>query len=172
MALIRKHGVAANTWQWLDSLDVGKDGSLPELPAGDVLVPAQAWQRAREQLRVHVGRVGVWLRGNDDPGLLVPDFSRLSVIAVHFPKLVDGRGYSIARLLRERYGWRGELRAVGDVQRDELFFLARCGFDSFDLREGEEVDLASAGFRDFSERYQAAVDAPLPLFRRREPSVA
>lgn len=168
MALIRNREPAADTWQLLDALEVGEDGSLPPFPAGDVIVPAGAWQRAREQLLQHDGRVGVWFRGTDDPAELAADLPQLDLIAVQFPKLADGRGFSIGRLLRERYGWRGELRAFGDVQRDQLFFLARCGFDSFQLREGEDIATAVSAFGDFSERYQAAVDQPLPLFRRRE----
>jgi uncharacterized protein (DUF934 family) len=87
---------------------------------------------------------------------------------VNFPKFGDGRGYSAARLLRERYGWRGELRAIGDIFRDQLQFLAGCGFDAFALREGEDPQEALAGFGVFSESYQATVAQPLPLFRRRQ----
>ena len=72
-----------------------------------------------------------------------------------------------AHLLRERYGWRGELRAFGDIWRDQLFFLASCGFDSFSLREGEDPHLALAALSEFSESYQGSVREPLPLFRRR-----
>jgi uncharacterized protein (DUF934 family) len=86
---------------------------------------------------------------------------------VNFPSLTDGRGYSIARLLRERYGYVGELRAVGDVQRDQLFNLARCGFDAFLLRKDEDADGALAALEEFSEAYQASVERPQPLFRRR-----
>jgi uncharacterized protein (DUF934 family) len=86
---------------------------------------------------------------------------------VNFPKFTDGRGYSTGRLLRERYGYRGELRAIGDIFRDQLLYLSRCGFDAFVLRPGEDPQAALAAFGDFSEAYQAAVDRPLPLFRRR-----
>ena len=91
----------------------------------------------------------------------------LGIIAVNFPKYGDGRGYSIARLLRERYGYKGELRAVGVVGRDHLQLMAQCGFDSFLLREGEDVQNALAAFDDFSETYQASAAQPVPLFRRR-----
>jgi len=80
---------------------------------------------------------------------------------------VDGRGYSIARLLRERYGWRGELRAIGDVLRDQLFYLTRCGFDAFELRAGQDAQAALTALADFSEAYQSSVERPQPLFRRR-----
>jgi uncharacterized protein (DUF934 family) len=88
-------------------------------------------------------------------------------VEVNFPKFGDGRGYSIARLLRERYGYRGELRAVGHITRDLLFYMESCGFDAFELREGEDPREALAGFEDFSDAYQASVARPLPLFRRR-----
>jgi uncharacterized protein (DUF934 family) len=91
----------------------------------------------------------------------------LGIIAVNFPKYGDGRGYSIARLLRERYGFKGELRAVGVVARDHLQLMAQCGFDSFLLREGEDTQAALAAFDDFSESYQTSAAQPVPLFRRR-----
>lgn len=107
------------------------------------------------------------LEPGDDPGALAGSLERLTVVAVNFPKFGDGRGYSIARLLRERYGYRGELRAVGQVARDNLYFMAQCGFDAFELRAGEDPKEALAAFNDFSEAYQASVARPQPLFRRR-----
>jgi len=107
------------------------------------------------------------LEAGDDPGVLAASLGRLKVVAVNFPKFGDGRGYSIARLLRERYGYRGELRAIGEVARDHLYFMAQCGFDAFQLRAGEDPQQALAAFNDFSEAYQASVARPRPLFRRR-----
>ena len=103
----------------------------------------------------------------DDPASVAGELGRVARVEVNFPKFGDGRGYSIARLLRERYGYRGELRAVGHITRDLLFFLESCGFDAFELREGEDPHEALAAFNDFSESYQASVTRPLPLFRRR-----
>jgi uncharacterized protein (DUF934 family) len=170
MALIKDRKRATDNWQLLKELAVGEDGALPALPQGDLIVPVSVWRRARVQLLGREGRVGVWLRGEDEPGDIADDLAHLKVIAVEFSSFTDGRGYSIGRLLRQRYGWQGELRAIGDVQRDQLFYLTRCGYDAFSLREGEDVDVALTAFEDFSERYQAAVDQPLPLFRRREPA--
>ncbi len=103
----------------------------------------------------------------DDPAPLADVLGHARVIAVNFPKYGDGRGYSLARLLRERYGYQGELRAIGVVARDHLQLMAQCGFDSFQLREGEDTQAALAAFGDLSEAYQATVAQPVPLFRRR-----
>lgn len=107
------------------------------------------------------------LEPHDEPAALAARLGTAARVEVNFPKFTDGRGYSIARLLRERYGYRGELRAVGDVQRDQLYYLWRVGFDAFLLREGEDPAAALAALGDFSEAYQASVERPLPLFRRR-----
>jgi uncharacterized protein (DUF934 family) len=83
-----------------------------------------------------------------------PSLARARVVAVSFPRFADGRGYSIARLLRERYGYRGELRAVGEVARDHLWLMARCGFDAFELRAGEDPEEALTAFDDFTVSYR------------------
>ena len=166
MALIKDRKLAHDSWQLLEA---GADGVVPAIPAtGDVIVPFSVWRVLREELIARSGRLGLLLAGSDEPADIASDLEYLDVIAVRFPSFTDGRGYSIARLLRERHGWRGELRAIGDVQRDQLYYLARCGFDAFDLREGEDAETAIAAFNDFSEAYQTAVDRPVPLFRRRE----
>ena len=103
----------------------------------------------------------------DDPGAVADRLPRASRVEVEFPKFGDGRGFSIARLLRERYGYQGELRAVGQITRDHLYAMEQVGFDAFELREGEDAKEALAAFGDFSENYQATVQRPLPLFRRR-----
>ena len=107
------------------------------------------------------------LEPTDDPASVAGRLDRVARVEVNFPKFGDGRGYSIARLLRERYGYKGELRAVGEVVRDHLFYMESCGFDAFLLRDGEDAAEALTGFEDFSEAYQASVARPVPLFRRR-----
>ena len=166
MALIKDRKPAADSWLKLDAGT--KDAPTAVPPAGDVIVPLAVWQAQREHLIAREGRVGVWLAGGDEPEDIAADLAHFDVIAVQFPSFTDGRGYSVGRLLRERYGWRGELRAFGDVQRDQLSYLTRCGFDAFVLREGEDVEVALAAFSDFGDGYQASVDRPQPLFRRRE----
>ena len=164
--LIKQRQIASDSWQLLRN---GAEGVRPNVPAtGDVIVPVRRWREERHALTARAGRVGVLLDGSDDPADIAEDLRLFGVVAVDFPRFTDGRGYSTGRLLRERYGWRGEMRAVGDVQRDQLFYLSRCGFDAFLLRDGENPVVALGAFDDFSERYQAAVDQPVPLFRRRD----
>ena len=109
----------------------------------------------------------VRLEPQDDPAAVVARLAAAARVEINFPKFGDGRGFSIARLLRERYGYKGELRAVGQVARDHLHYMEQCGFDAFLLRDGEDVEEALAAFDDFSEHYQATVAQPVPLFRRR-----
>ncbi len=113
----------------------------------------------------------VVLQATDDPATLADRIggngAAIGAIAVNFPKFSDGRGYSIARLLRERYGYKGELRAIGEVARDHIYAMAQCGFDSFHLRPGEDPQDALRALCDFSEQYQATAAQPSPLFRRR-----
>lgn len=169
MATLIRHGhIVPEIWQRLDS---GPQAlarlTQPDPGVAGVLVPLSLWLREICILDEVPGKVGVILRGDDDPKPLVSDLARLAVIAVDFPRFSDGRGYSIARLLRSRYGYRGEIRAVGDVLRDQLFYLKRVGFDAFELRADQDVAAALSALQDFSERYQACADQPLPLFRRR-----
>jgi len=142
---------------------------LPEVPArGDVIVPLALWLARREDFLAYSGKLGVWIDANEGPEALAGDVQRFPLIAVNFPKFGDGRGYSIARLLRERYGYKGELRAIGDVLHDHLYFMEQCGFDAFALREDQDAQEAlSSAFDAFSDSYQATVLRPVPLFRRR-----
>ena len=107
------------------------------------------------------------LEAGDDPALVAPALGQARVVAVRFPKFGDGRAYTIARLLRERYGYKGELRAVGEVGRDHLYYMSQCGFDAFELRAGENPQEALAAFGDFSTSYKSTTARPEPLFRRR-----
>jgi uncharacterized protein (DUF934 family) len=133
-----------------------------------VLVAHALWGVAREALLARGTPLGVRLEPTDDPAAIAADLAHFELVAIHFPKFTDGRGYSIARLLRERHGYAGPLRAVGDILRDQLFYLLRCGFDEFAMKYPERVDDALHAYRDFSEAYQTSVDRRTPLFARRE----
>jgi len=154
--LIKRRRLAEDVWQLLQTHDAIPDD-------GDVLVPLAVWQTRQPTLQARNGSSGLWLGPSDDPAD-IEQFPEL--IAVHFPVFTDGRGYSTARLLRERYGFAGELRAIGDILRDQLYELARCGFDSFLLREDQDAQLALRAFDDFSDAYQSAADQGA-LFERR-----
>jgi uncharacterized protein (DUF934 family) len=163
--LIKKRRISADSWQLLER---GADGALPEIPAaGDVIVPLETWRAAREALLARAGRLGVCLNGGEGPETIAADLEHFALVAVNFQKSSDGRGYSTARLLRERHGYQGELRAVGEVLRDHLLFLEQCGFDACALREDQDAEQALSAFDDFGEAYQASATQPLPLFRRR-----
>jgi len=120
-------------------------------------------------LPAHFGETGlsVLLQPDHDPVRLAPSLGSIARIAVHFPKFTDGRGYSTAYLLRRRLGWKGELRAVGDVHRDQLFYLSRSGFNAFVLSDGRDAHAAVAAFKGFSSPYQSAADQAVPVFRLR-----
>jgi uncharacterized protein (DUF934 family) len=109
----------------------------------------------------------IWISPDDDFESMADRLLGLDLIAVDFPVFRDGRGYSIATLLRTRYGWTGELRAIGDVLRDQLNYMRRCGFDAFAVRADKDIHDAIKSFAHYSVRYQGAVDDPVPLFRRR-----
>ena len=88
-------------------------------------------------------------------------------MVLNFPAFKDGRGFTTARLLRERHGYKGEIRAVGDVGRDQMFYMQRCGFNAFEVRSDRDLEDALRALDDFTVTYQAAADQPLPLYRRR-----
>jgi uncharacterized protein (DUF934 family) len=150
--------VVVDGWQLLAAGE-----AVPE--SGDVIVPALVWNAERARVSARAGKVGVWLKSDELPEL-IEALSELPLVAIDFPKFGDGRGYTSARLLRERHRYEGEVRAVGEVLRDQLFYMARCGFDSFALKAGKDIEGALEAFKDFSVSYQPAADDPRPLFRR------
>jgi uncharacterized protein (DUF934 family) len=158
--LIRNREIVQDAW-----VHVPDDSELPA--KGDVIVTLDRWKREREPLLARTaGRLGVGVRRDQLATVVGPDAAHFDVIALEFPNFRDGRGYSTARILRERYQYRGELRAVGDVLRDQLFYMARCGFSAFELKPGKDIVGALEAFDDFSVKYQPAADESLPLYRR------
>lgn len=137
------------------------------LPAGPVCVSLAYFQENRDAVLAHAGLKAVQLKPDQHPEILGDDLKQFDMIALDFPAFADGRGYSYAWLLRNRLGFKGELRATGDVFKDNIFYLSRCGFDSFAVRADKDIHVALQGLSDFSEAYQASTDQPLPLFRRR-----
>lgn len=161
--LIKNGTVLADQWTLIE-----EDGvDIAALADKKLLIPLNSWLEQKESLTDRKDEIAVWLNGHDDPALLENDFGSLPLLAIHFPGFMDGRGFSTARLIRERYNYSGELRAIGNFIRDQLCSLRRCGFDAFSLPEEIEIDGAFSSLNDFSEYYQAATDEPSPLFRRR-----
>ena len=162
--IIRNNAVVADEWTLIPAID---DGAAAALPPGKLIVPLNVWLAQRDALLEGQQPPGVWLDSHQDPRELVDAINRFAVIAVNFPKFTDGRGYSIAALLRSRFGFKGELRAIGDVLRDQLFYMRRVGFNAFAVRSDRDIHEAVKALTDFSENYQGSIDEPVPLFRRR-----
>jgi uncharacterized protein (DUF934 family) len=162
--IIKDKAVVSDDW---NVLRLG-EGDAPEtvnVPLGKVIVPLKVWQAQQPALQ-NRSDIGVWIASDERPEVLKGEVQRFPVIAVDFPKFSDGRGYSIAYNLRARLGYTGELRAIGDVLRDQLFYMHRVGFNSFATRPDRNIHDALKGLTDFSEAYQASWDVKAPLFRR------
>lgn len=165
--LIKNGNLIADGWTTL-TLGEGETAEAVALPAGPVLFPLSVWLARKDEIVARGGPVGLFLQDDDKVEDAAADLDKFAVVAVNFPKFVNGRGYSTAALLRQRYAYKGEVRAVGEVLHDQLYFMSRVGFDAFALRDEKSAEYAlAAGFNTFSERYQASTDQPLPAFRRR-----
>ena len=162
--IIKNKAISADNWTVLrlEKNDTPNDIFVPN---GKIIMPLKVWQAQRDVLQART-ELGVWLASDERAEDLKNDLAKFSVIAVDFPKFADGRGYTIAHRLRARLGYAGELRAIGDVLRDQMFYLQRVGFDAFDTRSDKDIGAALKGLNDFSFTYQASSDERLPLFRR------
>ena len=160
--LIKNGAIAADTFVRVDAVD-----GVLTLPSGDVLVGLDTLLAHREQVLAHAGGKGVQLKSEQFAEQIADLVNDLDLVAVEFPAFADGRGYSTAYLLRTRFGFKGELRAVGDIFKDTLFYQARVGFNAFAIRDDKDAEVALKGLADFSEVYHASADQPQPLFLRR-----
>lgn len=162
MRVIKNNQVVEDNWERVIELE--NDSPLPE---GQVIIPFSYWLDNREQLISSDKKVAVCVNGDDETDEVARDLEHFELIALDFPKFTDGRSYSHARLLRERYGYEGEIRAVGDVLQDQLFYMQRCGIDSFQVREDKDINKALGALKGFSVKYQTAADGALPVYRLR-----
>ena len=156
---IKDGGIADNQWRTLPADFTG------ELPEGHCLLPLDYWLQKRETLSTGP-TLGIWLNSDQEVEEIGPEANDFPVIAINFPSFMDGRGFSLGRLLRERYGFKGELRAIGNIIRDQLFYLKRCGFNGFEMPLAGAPEEVIESLAIFSEPYQGAVDSPEPLFKR------
>ncbi len=160
--IIRDGVIVDDSWQHVDD-----DQALPE---GDIIISHDRWLTERAALAEHPGRVGVCINGDTALDELVPALDDLPLIALDFPAFKDGRCYSHARLLRSRHGYRGELRAVGDVLRDQLAYMARVGINAFEVREDRSLEDALKAFEEFTGYYQLNPYGLTPRELRRQQS--
>jgi uncharacterized protein (DUF934 family) len=151
--LLRDGRVVVDDWSYL--------AEAADNPAASLIVTFAEWQSQRDAWIARGGRLGVVLLPHHPVELLAPDIPRFALIGADFSGPSEGRGYSQARILREQWKFGGELRATGYVHRDQLFFMARCGFNSFELPD-TEIDTAAAALSTFSLAYQPSNDAGLP----------
>lgn len=193
--LIRNNAIAPNEWTVVNLPVIeeavrkqagkvvlfkltGEPAATPEQIAGTqiptsgkIIVPLAVWLARKAELadRLNKGELGVWLAPHETVETLTAeesDLNRFPVIAVYHERHADGRPYSMAFLLRTRYGYKNELRVFGDVLRDQLFFYKRCGFDSYLIRADRSAEDALASLKDFSMPYQGSVDENRPVWRR------
>jgi uncharacterized protein (DUF934 family) len=155
--IIKDRSIVTDSWQ-----HIADDAELPA--AGDIIVSCQRWQKDRTALLARSGRLGVKIGNEVTVEEIANDLQHFALIAIEFPKFRDGRGYSYARLLRERYRYPHEIRAVGNILRDQLLPMARCGINAFELEAGHGLEDALRAFDDFSVQYQPAADGPATPF--------
>ena len=153
--------------EWAEDgfIHVADDDALPE---GDVILSLARFQAEGEILLSNSRRVGVRVEADQEVEALAYDLPRLALVALAFPKFRDGRQYSNARLLRERYGYKGEVRAVGDVLLDQGGFMVRCGADAFEPADGSTPEQWERVARRFRHVYQNAADGRMPAYAERE----
>lgn len=161
MPLIKDDKFETDPW-----VTLADDEALPE--GGPAIISLDRWQAERETLIKRNAALGIRLRSDQTPESIIPDLHRFAVIALEFPKFTDGRSYSTARLLRERYGYKGELRAVGEVLRDQLHFMHRCGFDALELADGTPIEAWLEAKEEIGLVYQPAGDVIRPILSLRQ----
>lgn len=160
MLLAEDGSLYEDRWRHLED-----DETIPDSDA--VTVSFARWKKAGDALRARNGELGLRLPNDAAPEELAPDLDRFDLIVLHFPRFTDGRAYSQARLLRARYGYKGELRASGNVLRDQLLFMRRCGFNSFVVDERAIREDWAKAFGEFDVFYQRAQDSRPWVMRER-----
>lgn len=149
--IILNQKVVSDNWTLL-----ANDAALID---GDMIISIERWLNEKEALKNHKGKLGILVEFDRHIDEVQDDLAHFELVAIEFQSYTDGRGYSYATLLR-RMGWDKEIRAVGDVLRDQIFYMHRCGFNAFDVREDRDINDALLAFDDFSLAYQPAINNP------------
>ncbi len=158
--IIRDRQIVEDDW-----ISLADDAPLPS--SGRVILSLKRWEESRDALKTGDAVVGVRIPNTADVVQLWPTLQDRPLIAVEFPAFGDGRAFSQARVLRERFGFKGEIRAVGDVMRDQIFYMQRCGINAMAPRADQDLQACLAAFRDFTTPYQGAADRQISIFQRR-----
>ena len=163
VVLFKLHGEETFTQKQIDATEIPENGKI--------LLPLAIWQANKASLadRMAAGEIGILLATHEPVESLIDafdDINHLPLIAIFVERFPDGRNFTLGNLLRSRYAYRNELRAVGDVLRDQLFFLKRSGFNSYAMRADRNAEEAIDSLTDFSQPYQGAVDEANPVWRR------
>lgn len=147
MPIIKDKQITENSWSFI------ADGEPIE--AGDITVSLSRWNDERQTLQNHNGRIGIRLTPSDSLDQMT-DFSAAELIELEFPVFTDGRLFSVSRLLKDRYDYKGEVRAVGKFLADQVFYLHRVGVNSFELNNPRDIEVALNAYNDFSVHYQSS----------------
>ena len=156
MALIKQGTFVDDPWITLDTVE--ETPRVEDLPQKPVIVPLSFWRTASQDLLTRSAPTGLLLRGGDDIKILEKQLDTFDVIAIEFPIFKDGRGFSLARMLREDMGYKGELRAVGEVLRDQFMFMHRCGFDAFEVKDQTSLKAWQEAMKEMTVWYQESDD--------------
>ncbi|MBV1878403.1 MAG: DUF934 domain-containing protein [Pseudomonadales bacterium] len=157
-AIIKNQAIVESDYQWVD-------GEI-DLSTNNLLLPLTTYIAHQDKLSARKD-VGIWLEAGENIEDAEAFVSKLPIVALNFPAFGDGRAYSSANILRRKFGFEGELRAIGDVRRDQLEQMVRCGFDSFQMADGQNLEKSLAGLNSFTYNYQGSIDRPEPLFQNR-----
>lgn len=150
MRLIKNGAFVADSWTHA--------GDEEELPAGPVIVSLARWQKEQNSLISRGQPLGIRLKSGEAPAQIAEHLAHFGVVALEFPVYRNGRAYSYARLLRERHGYKGEVRAVGNVLRDQFFYMVRCGFDALEVADNITPEIYRESIGTFSHSYQHSSD--------------
>ena len=162
MQLISKRQIVEDDWQIIE------DGTnVDHLPNGKIIVSLSYWVDHQDRLTQRAEPLGIKLNPDDDVGDIGGLLPRFALVVLQFPTFRDGRAYSQARSLRQHYSYQGDIRATGNVLRDQLMYMERVGFSSFEVDKKQNIHDALKAFDEIKVKYQASTDEPLPLYKRR-----
>jgi uncharacterized protein (DUF934 family) len=161
MQIIKHRQIVEDHWQHISA-----ETTVDQLPDGDIIVPPSLWLEQRDALQQRDGGLGISINGDTELTQITPDLDQFALIAIYFNPFRDGRGYSIARTLRRDFNYTGELRAIGNVLRDQVAFMERVGFDSFEVDSKQDINDALNAFKEITVKYQTSFDEAKPLYQR------